>query len=78
MGLYINQKESRTDLQERIAADLRAKALKKMQPEGEKRDGVEDSLYLENTKRTTSLDWAWALIAVAIVVIFILFIVRTN
>lgn len=65
MGLYVNQETTRTKLQERIAADLAEKAKKKPDltfTEGP--DGVEDSAYLEETKKTTSLAWAWVLIAI--------------
>lgn len=66
MGLFVNQENTRTKLQQRIAADLADKAKKKA-ADGEKSrpDGVDDSAYLENSKITTSLAWAWVLIAFA-------------
>lgn len=84
MGRYIEQNESRSELQQRIAADLRAKAAEKAKNEGEEdasansHDGVEDSAYIRGTKSTTSLAWAWALIFFAVIAIFILFAVRSN
>lgn len=74
MGLYLKQENTRTRLQERIAADLAEKA--KQKPDVTLTggpDGVDDSAYLEQTKKTTSLAWAWALIVVAIVVLAVLF-----
>ena len=68
MGRYIEQTESQSDLQKRIAADLRAKAAAKSKQEGDAGepasgpDGVEDSAYIEGTKKTTTLSWAWVLI----------------
>lgn len=80
MGRYIQQNESRSELQQRIAADLRAKAAAKAKQEGggaepaTNPDGVEDSAYIKGTKATTSLAPLWLLIFVAIIVIFIYFI----
>lgn len=68
MALFVNQENTRTKLQQRIAADLAEKAKKKAaEGDGSRPDGVEDSAYLENSKTTTSLAWAWVLIAVAAV-----------
>ena len=79
MSLFINQENTRTKLQQRIAADLAEKAKNKAQfGEPEQPDGVEDSAYLKNTKRTTSLAWAWALIAIAIVATIIWFASRPG
>jgi hypothetical protein len=66
MGLFISQQNTRTKLQEKIAAELAEKAKKKAAEEmGDRPDGIDDSAYLENTKKTTSLAWAWVLIALA-------------
>lgn len=79
MGIIVNQQDNRTELQKRIAAELTEKAKKKKVAEGELPDGVEDSRYIENTKTTTSLAWAWLLIAiVAIVALVVYFIVSGN
>lgn len=76
MALFVNQDESRTRLQQEIAAELQAKA-KKRAEEAERPDGVDDSRYIENTKRTTSLAWVWALIGVAIIALLIYLAVGT-
>jgi ribose 5-phosphate isomerase RpiB len=55
MGLYINQQNSRTKLQEKIAAELRAKAAQVQNVGGDAPDGVEDSAYLERTKNGTTI-----------------------
>jgi hypothetical protein len=63
MALFMNQQNERTELQKRIAAELAEKAKKKSLGDAPKNpDNVEDSAYLENTKRTTSLAWVWAII----------------
>jgi hypothetical protein len=80
MGRYIEQTESRSELQQRIAADLRAKAAAKAKQEGGEAapsnspDGVEDSAYIKGTKATTTLAPVWLLIFLAIIGAFIYFI----
>lgn len=64
MGLYIQKDDRRSELQEKIAADLREKAARTQNAQGERRDGVDDSAYIKNTKKTTSLAWAWILIGI--------------
>lgn len=72
MALFLKQEDTRTELQKRIAAELAEKAKKKaLDTDNNRPDGVDDSAYLENSKQTTSLAWAWlliALVAVGIVV----------
>lgn len=59
----MNQENTRTKLQERIAAELAEKNKSKSDfSDGDQPDGVEDSAYLEGTKKTTSLAWAWVLL----------------
>ena len=62
MGLFIGQHNSRSELQEKIAAELREKAKRSQLQENAAMDGVDDIKYLEGTKQTTSLAWAWVLI----------------
>ena len=49
MGRYFEQTESRSELQQRIAADLRAKAAQKAKQEGEPVPGVSGEL-IENSE----------------------------
>lgn len=84
MGRYIEQTESRSELQQRIAADLRAKAAEKAKQEGNggephtAPDGVDDAEYLKGTKSTTTLAPVWLAIAVAAVGVFIYFVYKVN
>lgn len=80
MGLYLQQKDSRSELQERLAAELQAKNKKRAEIDPDKMtvDGVEDMNYLKGTKQTTSLAWVWVLIAVAVVVLTVWIIVLYN
>ena len=70
MGQYLNQRDGRTELQQRLDAELRAKAAANSKTESERPDGIEDSAYIEHTKVTTSLDWVWLIIAILIVGVF--------
>lgn len=76
MSLYLKQNETRSELQDRIAAELQAKAKKKAL-ETERPDGVTDSAYIKGTKQTTSLAWVWVLIVAAIVGIAIWLLIAT-
>jgi hypothetical protein len=64
MGLFVSQNDQRSKLQERIAAELREKAKASSLQEKASLDGVEDVKYLEGTKQTTTLAWAWVLIVI--------------
>jgi hypothetical protein len=66
MALFIRQNEDRSKLQEKLAAELQEKAKVKALQESQSND-IEDSAYLEGTKRTTSLAWVWILIVVLFV-----------
>jgi len=75
MALFVNQNDRRSELQEKIAADLREKTKNSSLREDAAMDGVEDIRYLEGTKQTTSLAWAWVVIvlmAAGIVIMFLM------
>ena len=86
MGRYLEQTEGRSELQQRIAADMRAKAAARAKQEGAggevegvpEIDGIEDSAYIQGTKITTTLAPLWVLIAIAAVGVFIYFIYQVN
>ena len=85
MGRYLEQNESRSELQQRIAADLRAKAAAKAKQEGEGSssyynapDGVEDAEYMKGTKVTTTLAPAWVFIVILTVVVFGIFVYQVT
>jgi len=66
MALFLRQEDGRSKLQQQIAAELQAKAKAKAEA-ADLPDGVDDSRYVENTKKTTTLAWAWLIIAVAVI-----------
>lgn len=85
MGRYIKQTESRSELQQRIAADMRARAEAKSKQEGgadpdrhDSPDGIDDSAYLQGTKTTTTLAPVWLIIFIAAVAAFVLFVYKAN
>lgn len=75
MALFIRQNEDRSKLQERLAAELREKSKMRAELDSKLPDGVEDSRYIEGTKKTTSLAWVWIAIiilaAIAMIVIML-------
>lgn len=76
MGLFVTQKDSRSELQERIAADLRAKAQQTVGKGDDSIDEIADSKYMEGTKQTTTLAWAWILIALMAAGVVIMFLMQ--
>ena len=79
MGIIYNQQDGRSELQKRLAQELSEKAKKKnLDPAKDLPDGVEDSAYIEGTKKTTSLAWAWALIALIAVGVLIWYFVMSS
>jgi hypothetical protein len=66
MALFIKQNDNRSQLQERLAAELQERA-KQNAAKNDLPDGVTDSQYLKDTKETTSLIWLWLLIALALI-----------
>jgi hypothetical protein len=66
MALFIKQNDNRSQLQERLAAELQERA-KQNAAKNDRPDGVTDSQYLKDTKATTSLMWLWMLIALAVI-----------
>ena len=74
MGIVVNKEDNKNqDLERRISADLRAKAVKQA-PDGEVTDFEKDSEHIEDTKKTGKFAWVWAiLIVLAIVSLVIIF-----
>lgn len=75
MGLFVDQRNQRTELQEKIASEIREKA-KKTASSGDAFDGVEDVGYLDGTKQTTTLAWAWIIIIIMAAVVVGLFLMQ--
>ncbi len=78
MGLFIQQNDNRSKLQERLETELREKAKAKANVDSSLPDGVDDSNYVKDMKQTTSLAWVWVLIILFIVIGVITFIVTGS
>lgn len=74
MGILVEKDEERSDLQNKITADLRRRADENSL--GEDLDLVEDSSYLDGMHKTTASTWFWGtlifLAALSLIVIFVL------
>lgn len=70
MGLFINQDNKRTDLQNKLAAELQDKARQRTKL-ADLPDGVESSQYIKGTKQTTKFVWLWILIIVLFLFIIV-------
>ena len=77
MALFIRQNDNRSQLQERLAAELQERAKQKAQ-KADLPDGVEDSAYIKDTKSTTSLAWVWILVVLAIIILVTWIIIKTS
>ncbi|MCA9341475.1 hypothetical protein KC952_03005 [Candidatus Saccharibacteria bacterium] len=79
MGLYVRQENTRSKLQEKIAADLAEKSKKKFESgEQPSHDGINDSAYMENTKNTTSLAAVWLVLIIIGVAILVWLVVASS
>jgi hypothetical protein len=80
MGLYVRQDEQRTKLQEKIAADLRAKAAEraKRDIEGPVYDGEKDASIVEDTHKSSPLLAVWIGLGVATVAVVVYLIIRSS
>lgn len=79
----MNRQGQRSELQERIVQDLQAKAKNAGGAGGDdaskpKNDppSIDDLKYLEGTKQTTTLAWAWLLIVLFAAVIILMLIIQ--
>lgn len=74
MGLFVKQNENRSQLQQRIAAELREKA--KQQAAGaDPVDQSTDSNYVKDMEQTSERAPLWVGLAVVILVGFVVFII---
>lgn len=75
MGLFIRQDDNRTELQQRLAAQLRERAKTNVAGDSPVKptphDDINDSNYLKDTKTTTSLAWVWAIVVVLVIAVIV-------
>lgn len=74
MGIIVNKEDNKNaDLERRISADLRAKAVETFD-DGEVTDFANDSEYVRETTKTNRFAWVWiVLIVLAIISLVIIF-----
>jgi hypothetical protein len=77
MALFIRQNEERSELQRRIAAELQEKARSRAESEN-KLENIEDSQYMQGTKRTTSLAWLWLVVVGLAIAALVIIMMRAN
>lgn len=65
MGIMVSKDMNRnSELNQRISADLRSRA----QRSREDIDGVEDSAYVKNTKKTGKFTWVWIILIILAII----------
>ncbi|MBR3176690.1 hypothetical protein IKF25_01820 [Candidatus Saccharibacteria bacterium] len=75
MGILVEKDEERSKLSERINSDLRERL--ESTSKQEDYDGVMDSEYLRNMKKTSGSIWFWTILVIlAIAALVVIFIVR--
>jgi len=77
MALFVRQDENRSELQQRLATELQAR-VKERAKQADQPDGVDDSQFLQGTKQTTSLAWAWAIVAVLGIGVVIFLLIKAS
>jgi len=78
MALFVRQDQERSELQQRLATELREKAKARQEGETNLPDGVEDSNYLRDTKKTTTLAWVWVVVILLVVFAGIFIFIVSN
>lgn len=78
MGVIVNKENTQNnDLERRISADLRAKALAEA-PDGEVTDFETDSEYIRDTKKTGRFAWVWAILIILAIISLVIIIMPAS
>lgn len=76
MAMFLRQNDTRTDLQQRLAAELREKSKQAADLEAKPRpDGVKDSNYMRDYEKSSRWLWAWLVIGAAFIAGIVAFII---
>ncbi|HTJ73042.1 MAG TPA: hypothetical protein VL481_00435 [Verrucomicrobiae bacterium] len=78
MALFVRQDQERSELQQRLAAELRERAKKRAENDSPLPDGVDDSNYLKDTKKTSSLAGVWIGIIAVALILMVMFIIKQS
>lgn len=68
MSLHMKQENNQTELQKRIAAELREKSIRKSLDDDLEKPRINEENYLRGTKETTGLAAVWGLVFVAFLI----------
>jgi len=72
VGILVEKDEDQSDLQRKISADLRRRSEENSL--GEDIDLVEDSAYLEGTRKSSTASWFWGtLVTLAVLSLIVIF-----
>ena len=77
MALFVRQDENRTELQQRLATELQARARDRAK-QAEQPDGIEDSEFIKGTKQTSSLAWLWGIVFLLVVTAIIFLVIQSS
>lgn len=75
MSLHMKQENNQTELQKRIAAELREKSMRKSLEGDFDKPQVTQESYLDGTKETTGLAGVWLLVGVAAAIAIFYFVI---
>lgn len=78
MGIIVNKEDNKNEnLERRISADLRAKAVADA-PDGEVTDFENDSEYIRDTKKTGRFAWVWAVLIILAIVSLVIILMPAS
>ncbi|MFC2552020.1 MAG: hypothetical protein ACFNUR_01905 [Candidatus Saccharibacteria bacterium] len=79
MGLYIKRDEERSKIQEKIAADLRAKSMQNSALDPEPiTDLADQSNYMDGTKISSGLLGVWIVLGIAGIATILYLVIRSS
>ena len=79
MGLYIKRDEERSKIQEKIAADLRAKSMQNSALDPEPiTDLADQSNYMDCTKTSSSLLGVWIVLGIAGIATILYLVIKSS
>ena len=78
MALFVKQDEERSELQQKIAADIEQRQRAAARTTDTSPDGVEDSRMIEGTSHMTRTGWVIIIALIVVALIIIVIAVRTH
>lgn len=78
MGIIVNQEDTRTELQKRVAQELADKNKKKHEVIGDTPDGVEDSAFVKDLQGSKATLGIWLALAVLVAVVLVVMFINSG